>query len=372
MLGGTMDEEEKPEGLVAGMIPGNAQVLSDLMETDDELGKQISYLMGGVEHYHNLNQRTRFPLAISVEEATFDIKAIIERILKYLANLTKDIFDGSMLASLAIEGVISRAENLLLDGRTAKRNHKTNNFVISTRIQNLSVRYKAISDPQQLLIQLKVLGRVVSAIMTYLTYTVYNGYEALINFNPLNESLDKVAGEILVSSPATLKNDILFKNNGYTITSPQLLGCQKLVVNNTRHDSSLLEQVLGASMALYTAESEPLPLPMSVKFDRFSLSLEKNLLTEVISIATTISNTNTLSRRTNRRNKLMLITSRISDMNRLMDGSSHTESEVKSVRGYISLLETYSGWISTPYVSLIALTQRNLTAVLNVCEGNAK
>lgn len=371
MLGGTMDEE-KQDDIAVGMIPGNTQVLSDLMESDDELSKQISYLMGGVEHYHNHNQRTRFPLAISVEDASFDIKTIIERILKYLVNLTKDVFDGSMLASLAIEGVISRAENLLLDGRTAKRNHKTSNFVISTRIQNLSVRYKAISDPQQLLIQLKVLGRVVSAIMTYMTYTVYTGYEALINFNPLDESLDKVAGEILVSSPAILKNDILFKNNGYTIESPQLLGCQKLVVNNTRHDSSLFERALGASMALFTAESEPLPLPMMVKFDRFSLSLEKSLLTEVISVATTISKVNTLNRRTNRRNKLMLITSRISDMNRLIDESPRTEGEVKNIRGYISLLETYSGWITTPYVSLIALTQRNLTAILNVCEGNAK
>lgn len=366
-----MDEEKKEE-LVVGTIPGNTQLLSALSESDPELAEDITYLMGGVECYKDINQRSRFPIAISTEEFGIDLKAIIKRILKYLENLARDVFDGSVLGAMAIEGIVSRGERVMVDGRSKRRNHNKTDFIIDTRIANLSVRYKAISDPQYLLQQLKIFGETVKPVLSYLTYGVFTSFESLINFDPMADSIDTLAQTVQASSPLTLKADARFTNRGFSVDSPQLLGCQKISVTNRRPDSAALEQILGCSMSLVPAENEPLEVKDFIKYDRFGVSLEQSLIREVINVASMISNTNTINRRSVRRNRSKLITARIQTLEALCENDSLNEDQFVNIRNYIRVLEVYAGWISSPYVALIALAHKNLTAILNVCEGNAK
>lgn len=370
MLGGYMAVEE--DVVVESGIPGDVPVLSELMENDPEMAKEIVYLMGGVESFRNVNRSTRFPLSISVEEGNYNIKAVIEKIIGYLVSLLEDIFSGSTAGALAVEGVVSRAENTLLNSRTARRNHQKNEFIIDTRIQNLSVRYRPISDPQQLLIQLRILNGVVKAVFTYLTHSVFSGFNDLIAFDPTRDNLDDLANKLVSSAPSVLKGDSKFINNGFTINSPQLLGNQQIVINNRRPDAHALESILACNMALQTAEEQPREIADNIEYRKFGVSLEQSIIREVIDIATTLSNYNTLNRRTIRRNRLKLITQRLNNLNTTVDSGEATEETILNIRNYIRVLEVYSGWVSSPYVGLIALVHRNLTAVLNVCEGNAK
>jgi len=173
------------------------------------------------------------------------------------------------------------------------------------------------------------------------------------------------------SAPSVMTGDAKFTNNGFNITSPQLLGCQKVVVTNRRPEGSALDQVLGCMMSLDTAEQEVRTLPEELKYDKFGLSLEQSIVREVISISSMIININTLNRRTIRRNRAKLITGRLDYLNKRIEQEQLNEEQVVDIRNYIRVLEVYAGWISSPYVALIALAQRNMTAVLNVCEGNA-
>lgn len=367
-----MDDEIKDEGLVVGTVPGNTQELSNLIESDNELAKEISYLMGGVENYLDRNSRVRMPYVITREDFSDEIKSIIERILKYLSNLVKDIFDGSTAGALALEGVITRAERVLTDGRSMRRNHNKADFVIDTRVANLCVRYRPIVDPQQLLMQLKILNTTLRSVFTYLTHSVFVGYESLVRFDPLVGNIDELAAGLVSSSPAVLAGDARFTNSGFKISSPQLLGCQQVVITNMKADSAPLEQILGCYMSLMTAEQEARAVPESIKYDKFGLSLEQSLVREVIATATSVGNFNTLNKRSIRRSRLALITNRMTDLSRQLDTGGYSEEQMLTVRNYIRVLEAYSGWIGSPYVGLIALTHRNLTAILNVCEGNAK
>lgn len=367
-----MDEEVKDEELVVGTVPGNTQELSNLIESDDDLAKEISYLMGGVESYHDRNSRTRLPFVIAREDFSDEIRSIIDRILKYLSNLVKDIFDGSAAGALALEGVITRAERILTDGRSIRRNHTKSNFTVDTRIANLCVKYRPIVDPQQLLIQLKILNTTLRTVFTYLTHSVFIGYDSLIRFDPLVGNIDELAAGLVSSSPAVLGGDARFTNTGFRINSPQLLGCQQVVITNMKPDSAPLEQILGCYMSLMTAEKEVRPVPESIKYDKFGLSLEQSLAREVTSIATSVASFNTLNKRSQRRNRLALINSRMTDLVKQLDNGEYNEEQMMTVRNYIRVLEAYSGWIGSPYVGLIALVHRNLTAILNVCEGNAK
>lgn len=367
-----MDDEIKDEEFVVGTVPGNTQELSNLIESDNELAKEISYLMGGVEKFHDCNSRIRMPFVITREDFSDEIRSIVERILKYLTNLVVDVFDGSTAGAIAIESVITRAERVLTDGRSLRRNHNKKDFVVDTRIANLCVKYRPIVDPQQLLIQLKILNATLRTVFTYLTHSVFVGYESLIRFDPMVDNIDDLASNLLSSSPFVLAGDARFTNTGFKITSPQLLGCQQIVITNMKADSAPLEQILGCYMSLNTAEQEARPVPESIKYDKFGLSLEQSLVREVINTATAIGNFNTLNKRSIRRSRLTLITNRMTDLVRQLDNGEYDEEQMLTVRNYIRVLEAYSGWIGSPYVGLIALTHRNLTAILNVCEGNAK
>lgn len=363
---------EEKEELVTGVVPGNVADLSERMESDKHLEEEIIYLSGGVESYRNLNQKTRFPLSVSTEEAKFDLGAIIERILRFLNNMVKDVLDGSTAAAMGIENIIDRAEEVLLDGRSQRRNHQLHEFIIDTRVQNLCVKYKPISDPQFLLIQLKTLSSVVSAVYAYLNHSVYGCFEEVIKFDPFADDIEELALKMLPCSPASMAGNPKFANQGMAIYSPQLLGNQQIVIDNKRPDSSPLDQILACCMSIQPAEREPRAAPPEIKYTKFGLSLEQSLVREVIGIATKLSDVNTINRRTVRRNRLTLITERLNYLNKRITDITLDEPSIVHVRNYIRVLEVYSGWIASPYVGLIALTHRNLTAILNVCEGNAK
>lgn len=363
--------EETSEDLTVGVMPANTQLLSNLIESDDELAKDISYLMGGVECYKDINQRTSFPFSYSNEAIAFDSGKVLARVIAYLRNMIKDLFNGSLAGSLAIESLISRAERILLDGRTVRRNHTNREFIIDTRIANLSVNYKPISDSQQLLIQLKTFNEVAKSIYNYLTYSVFIGFDSLIKFDPFTDDIDLLAATLQTSSPAVLANDVRFNNKGFSINSPQLLGCQQIVIANRNPDGAALEQILSCALSLQPSSKDPYDLPELIRYDKFSLSLEQSLVREVISAATLLSSYNTINRRATRRNRLELINTRLTEISHKVTDDLDPATTA-TLRNYIRILETYTGWISSPFVGLMALAQRNLTAVLNVCEGNTK
>lgn len=363
-----MDEKEE---VSVGVIPGNAQLLSELSEDNEELSKEISYLMGGVECYRNVNTRTSISNVIALEEFSTVLKSIIQRILKMLVNLADDVFDGSAAAAIAVEAVITKAENTLDDSRSKSRNRKIEGFTISTRIQNLSVRYKAISDPQHLLIQLKVFGDVVDIVLGYLTNGVFKNFDSLIRFDPLHDDIDVLAEQLKLSSPTSLNSNPKFTNKGFTINSPQLLGCQKIVITNSRPDGSALDNVLGSMMSLEMAEQDVYELPSSINYQRFGVSLEQSIIKEVIRVGEIISRHNTMNRRAVRRQRSKLVSDRLKSLLTLVENKDVSSEDSTKIRNYIRLLEVYSGWISSPYVGLIALSHRNLNAILNVCKNNA-
>lgn len=351
-------------------VPGNAKELSDLMESDPLLEQEILYLSGGVESYKDRNQRTNFPITLSLEDSNSTLVKVIERILRYLQNMIKDVFDGSAASAVVLSKVHSRAEELATNSRFARRNSQKTEFEIATRIQNLSVKYKPISDPQVLLQHLKVFNNIIGDVYRYLTVTVYGCFEDLIKYDPLNGSIEGLAASVVNSSPAQLMNTGRFINQGLQLTSPQLLGNQKIVVTNKRPDGSPLDKLLACNMTLENAELEPREIPNSIKYNRFGISLEQSLIREVISVIQTLGQYNNLNRRSIRRQRMQLVVDRIAAIQKIADEVDTVTSQ--NVHNYIRMLEVYSGWMMSPYVGMIALTHRNLTAVLNVCEGNTK
>lgn len=353
-------------------IPGNAKELSDLMESDKVLEEEILYLSGGVESYKNHNQRTRFPITVSIEEGGFELKRIIERILRYLGNMITDVFDGSAASAIALSQVYSRAEEILLHSRTARRSSQKPDFVIQTRIQNLSVKYRVIKDPQQLLQHLKVLNNVASDIYRYLTFGVFTCFNDLITFDPLKDDLEVLAQSVINSAPSTLSGNGRFQASGLQVLSPQLLGNQRVVIQNQRPDAGPLDRLLACNMYLDHAESEPRQMPNEVVFDKFGISLEQSILKEVVNTVKSIEQYNTINRRAMRRQRMEMVKGRIATLSASLEDVDIDEAMSNQIRTYIRVLEVYSGWMMSPYVGLIALTHRNLTAVLNVCEGNSK
>lgn len=351
-------------------VPGNAKELSALMESDPLLEQEILYLSGGVESYKDRNQSTKFPLTFSLEESNSTMAKVIERILRYLQNMIKDVFDGSAASAVIMSKVHSRAEELAISARSAKRNSQKVEFTIDTRIQNLSVKYKPINDPQVLLQHLKVFNTIIGDIYRYLTVTVYGCFEDLIKFDPLTDSIEGLAASVVNSSPAQLMNTGRFINQGLQLSSPQLLGNQRIVVTNKRPDGSPLDKLLACNMTLENAEQEPREIPASIKYNRFGVSLEQSLIREVISVIQTLGQYNNLNRRSIRRQRMQLVVDRLAAIQKMADTVDAESSP--NVHNYIRMLEVYSGWMMSPYVGMIALTHRNLTAVLNICEGNTK
>lgn len=366
-----MKDINEVEEFAVGTIPGNTQLLSNLSEESDLLSQEISYLMGGVESYRDINRRSNVEIAISKEDYSFNLRALIDRILRYLTNLAQDIFDGSAAGALAIEATISRAERMLTNSRTQRRNHQKTTFLIGTRIANLSVRYKPIEDPQFLLSQLKILGTTLRSVLTYLTQSVFNGFQDLIGFDPLTGDIDQLARKLQSSAPSVLGGDNRFVNKGYAIYSPQLLGCQQVVIANARPDGAALEQILGCQMTIENAAKDPLTLPQAIAYSKFGITLEQSLIREVVEVANILSSTNTLSRRSLRRSRLKLINDRLATLGKQLNDTEIDEGTQVQIRNYIRILEVYSGWMSSPFVGIIALTHRNLSAILNVCEANA-
>lgn len=349
-------------------IPGNAQELSTLMESDKILEEEILYLSGGVEAFKNRNPERDGKRTLSLEVDGSEFIRLIERILRYLGKMIDDVFDGSAASAIALSRVHSRAEEILLNSRSVRRSTQKIDFDIDTRIQNLCVKYKPVKDPQVLLQHLKVLNNIVSDVYRYLTYTVWNCYQDVVQFDPRNDDFDELAASMINSSPVVLSGNGRFIPSGLQIRSPQLLGCQQIIIQDRRPDGSNLDRVLASNMYLEHAEAEPRPLPEKITYDRFGISLEQSILKEVIDIVSTIAKYNTVNRRAVRRSRMEQMRLKIRDLQQMTESVTHGE----HFTNYIRLLEVYSGWMMSPYVGLIALTHRNLTAVLNVCEGNSK
>lgn len=342
-------------------------------ELSPEIAKTIMEVVQGVEQYKNIRLYKPRQLQITLEsegQASL-LSRLIDALISFLNRFIKDVQDGTATLSFSLGRVINRAELINTEASAARRGNRKEEFVIDTRINNLCVNYRAITDPQQLMMHIKNNDNMLKAYFRYQNQELPDTIPQLVRIDPTNETAVLTMVDILAKvSPLTKATSFQFNGDAGSMASIQLLGNQRLhaLAKNSASDS--VDYIAGQEWLLLPASDEPKPMPQKLVYKTFATTIEQSILRQVIATASDIeSNFGIVSRnrRANRISELMQYLERL--RNNIAMGRYDDASTVRATQ-LVRLLEAYSSWMVNPYLSMMSLYIRNATAVLNVCAGN--
>ncbi|AEH03525.1 internal head protein [Pseudomonas phage PhiPA3] len=350
-----------------------AEKLSELMETSPEIAAKIIELMGSNEAYAEYKHALRQTLSLDVSTEDFkeEFAKLLDRILAFLKAMAKDLFDGTAGMALTMERIMLRADRLQTDARSVARRDKATTFKINTRIQNLCVRYRPITEVQGLFSALRNLDIVARTYYEFQNSQMLSASLRIPNVINNEGELANVIETIMSVNPVGMAaNNQLFRHSGYRHESIHLLGNRQLVVVDKRPDGGQVDRLLGIEVKLDDSERDPLPLPEEITFQRFSTSIEVSLLRQVVKTAEMLNRANNLSTRHRRRDRINQLTAIVNKVRDNLQTDQLRDVSEDSYRLFVRVIEAYIDWLANPYLGFMALCARDLTAILNVCEAN--
>lgn len=355
-------------------VSGSPSTLSDLLELDPTLAAEIMYLVDGIEHYHNLriNKPRQLALSLESEDANNSVAKILDVLIKYIARFIKELGDGTAALSFNLGRISNRAEGINTDSRTQHRHNRKDEFVVDTRIANLSIMYRPVVEPQQLLVWLKQNDDIFRNYFSYQNNTVTNVIPHVVLIDPKeSESIAKLVDLLIPVSPVYNINKLSRSTSSNdTTVSTQLLGNQKLTILSKNPTGDEVERLLGQEILILPAFDEPKELPSSITYKTFAKTIEQSILRQVINTVNHLESNFGMVSRNRRGQRVDSLIRYLEHLRSKVNTGEYDQEALERAQVIIKLIETYINWFSNPYLGMMALAIRNMTAVLNVCELN--
>lgn len=354
-------------------VQANPKVLSDLLEADDLLAAEILTLIGSVEHYRNDRHRStkQFALGLEADEDQNLFMRMLETLIRFLSRMIEDIANGTAGISLNMTKIVNRAEQINTESRANHRVNKDGKFKIETRLQNLSINFRIINDPQRLMMYLKSVDQMVRKYYRYQDEELLKVIPAIMTIRPTDSgALDTLVNLLNNVSPVGFALANGFNDQGSRLMGPHMLGNQQLIVLNKNPGGEPFEQLIGQEFLLQPSDAEPKSPPEFVEFDVFARSIEQSILRQVIATATDLANRIGVMARSRRATRVGDLIKYLDAIRRELANGTYKDADLQTATNYILLLEAFNNWLVNPYLSLLALMSRNMSAILNVCDAN--
>lgn len=361
-------QEHPTEGVQA-----NPKVLSDLLEADDLLAAEILYLIGSVEHYRNDRHRStkQFALGLEAEDDQGLFTRLLDSLIRFLIRMAKDVTDGSMGLSINLNRIVDRAEDINTASRANRRVNKEGKFRVDTRLQNLSINFRTINDPQRILMYLKSVDQMIRKYFRYQDEELIKLVPAIMSLRPNEERAVEVLANLLSNvSPVGFAKVNGFNDQGSRLVGPHMLGNQQLIVLNKNPTGELYEQLIGQEFLLQPSDAEPKSPPEYIEFSVFGKTIEQSILRQVIATATDLSNRTGIIPRARRAGRVEDLVKYLETIRKDVHAGAYQGADLQAATNFILLLEAFNNWLVNPYLSLLSLMVRNMSAILNVCEAN--
>lgn len=348
-------------------------VMSTLMELNPAIADEILELVHGIEHYKNIRRYKpkEFNLGLEVEDQSNLLDRLVDALIRFITRFIKDIYEGTATLSFSLGKVHNRAELINTESRTKRRTNRNDTFKIDTRVHNLCINYKPVSDPQQLLMLMKSNDTLFKNYFKYQNIDLPSVIPRLLATDPNSETSVIGLIELLAPvSPMTVGTAFGFTGDGSSKVSIHLLGNQRLHVLSKNPVGDAVEQLVGQEWLLLPVSDSPKPTPPNITYNTFASTIEQSILREIINTTSALeANFGIVSR--NRRASSVDDFTRY--LERLRNGiltGKYTGEALDRTNQIVRLLEAYATWLVNPYLNMMGLYIRNANAVLNVCAAN--
>lgn len=343
--------------------------MSDIL---DEIPFQPTILSSGIEQYLNPRHTTHRGLSLGMEQhdSSF-LSRLIDGLIKFLVRMMDDLTDGSTAISLNLNRVITRAENINTVSRTTHRNNKGSSFKIETRLANLSVNFKPVNDPQRLLMYLKTSDVIIRNYFKYQEEELLKVIPSITRMNPGSSTdLDQLVAILNNVSPFAFASSAGFNADNNRMIGPHILGNQQLLVLSKTPDGDPIEQLTGQEFLLQSSDHEVKAPPPFIEYDVFARSIEQSILRQIISTAHDLASRIGMLARLRRSNRVKEVVTYLDLIRKDINQDKYQGEALENAIAFIKLIEAFNNWLVNPYLNLLALSCRNMSAVLNVCEAN--
>lgn len=343
--------------------------MSDIL---DEIPFQPTLLSSGIEQYHNPRHVTQrgFSLSMEQHDSSF-LSRLIDGLIKFLVRMMDDLTDGSTAISLNLNRVITRAENINTASRATGRKTRDTTFKVETRLANLSINFKPINDPQRLLMYLKSSDVLIRNYFKYQEEQLLKVIPNITRLNPGSSGdLDQLVAILNNVSPFAFARSAGFSVDTNRMVGPHILGNQQLMVLSKTPDGDQVEQLTGQEFLLQSSDHEVKTPPPFLEFDVFARTIEQSILREIITTAHDLAARIGMFARLRRSNRVKEVISYLDIIRKDVNFGKYEGETLQTATAFITLIEAFNNWLVNPYLNLLALSCRNMSAILNVCEAN--
>lgn len=352
-------------------VTSDPKHLASLLGTDDETARRVLHYVEGIEEYQPRLRVFQDTLPdLGLEGFTETVLEWMRAILDFLKDVMEDYIQEMGAAELSADWLRSESENLLIMSRE-RRTLQTGVLKITTRVTNLSLRYRPVKDISSLILALRANESVCRSYYQYADQVLGQGVGGLTAIGRNGGSAESLAQEMLSKSPRTLIGTLLqpLKDQNNAWGSVPLLGNQRLVLVSPDADSA---QQSVKQTRLRVRSSELIPQASATTFDMpaFTLMHSDACLKQIITMADVLLKHNKGDTRSRRRQRLQDIAKAIEAI--MAKVAAGDESQAAALKQTAALLETLAEWLVDPFMELYKLTCRNMRAALNVCDLNAQ
>lgn len=342
-----------------------------LGSTPDNQIEEIVDLIGGLEHYRPYETSADQPLfGIGLEGMSDQLMRIFDRIIAFLKRWIKALADADFKLSLHTAVHSLNLDNLKTDIRTRASKPKSGvTFPVYSRIQNLSVNYRPINNPVQLMNSLTILSAVVSMYFDKHSEQVLKSVRLVTDAVVAGRSAEQVAAIVQKSSPMNVALMTVFRQQDQHIQSAHLMGNHRFIItDNNAGSTDVAEQVVGVRMSVEPSQITPVETPPQINFQYFDVNMADALLEKCRGILNVLADSNTSGKRYSRKQAMTALLHSVEKVNDELQRNGVRDED--DARRLVAVLETYVSWIADPYTSFYAYVLRNVRATMNVCEGN--
>jgi hypothetical protein len=345
-----------------------AEVLAD---SDETMTEEIIDLVGGLELYKPYESIGDTPFfSLGLESVSDTVVKIFDRIIAFIKRWIKILNESEFKLSLHTALHSHSLENIRTTMRTTSRmHHEDTRFQVSTRIHNLSVNYRPISNAIGLINALTILKHVANAYFDTHSDKVLSQVNRVVSGVTDQRTASFLAEQMAGASPLNISKEPIFRPNDLHVESPHLMGNHRFVItDNNIASSDAADRVQGIRVKLEPSQLTPAQLPNGVNFEYFDSPMTEAVLTKCDDILRLLADSNNGPRRHARRQAMNALLAAVERVNEETQRNGiRDEAEARKV---VSVLESYIAWIADPYTSFYAYTLRNVRAALNVCEAN--
>lgn len=343
-----------------------------MSDTLEDLPFIPTLLSDGIERYNNPRHSIlkTFSLGLEAHDENY-LSRLLDALIKFLVRMMEDIKDGSLAINVNLHRIITRAELIDTSSRTTSRANSNPTFTVTTRIQNLCINNRPINDPQRLMMYLKSVDQIIRNYFKYQEEELLKVIPLITQLSPRRPGdLDRLIALMKNVSPIKFAEGAGFSKDGHRMVGPHLLGNQQLLVISKAPDSNQIENLIGQEFVLQPSDLTPKAVPNEIVFNVFAGTTERSIIHQVLVTSRDLVNRIGLMARTRRSNRIKDIISQLELIRNDVVKGNYDGDDLTSATSFIQLLETFNNWLVNPYLNLLSLSCRNMSAILNVCEAN--